>query len=301
MALFVAAAALAACGRGGEFDLGGSGFIRFSVQSLEPSDVLARKWRPVLTDMEASTGLKVRPVFSSSDSGLVQAMRERRMDLGWFSNLSGLEAVRRAGGEVFARTIDPAGGSSSVLIVGVRSKLTLDKVLACGRVLTLGLGEGFSTAGALAPETYLFAPHDIRPVACFRQVRAGSLLGNIGAVAAGQVDVAASSTGALALAREGGRREAEAVRVIWTSPILPQDPIIWRKDLDPAVKEKLRQFFITYARGDTPDAARQRANLKPLAIGGFEAADNNHLLIVRDVEAREKWALARWSGDAAKA
>jgi len=113
--------------------------------------------------------------------------------------------------------------------------------------------------------------------------------------------VATNNTTSMLLNREKGRHETQEVRVIWTSPMLPEDPIIWRKDLDPAVKEKLRQFFITYARGDTPDAVRQRANLKPLAIGGFEAADNNHLLIVRDVEARKNWALARWSGDKAKA
>jgi phosphonate transport system substrate-binding protein len=300
VALLVAGAVLTACGRGGEFDPGGSGVIRFSVLSLEPPDALARKWRPVLSDMEASTGLKVRPLFAGGDAGLVRAMRERRTDLGWFSNLAGLEAVRRADGEVFARTVDPAGGAASVLIVGAKSKLTLDAVLKCGRSLTLGLGEEFSAAGALAPETYLFAPRGIRPATCFRQVRAGGLQSNIAAVAAGQVDVAASSTAALAQTRRGARREAEAVRVIWTSPVLPQDPIIWRKDLDPAIKEKLRQFFLTYGQDVGPAAAAQRANLARIGIGGFKSADDSHLLPVREMEATHVWLEAKASGDKAR-
>ena len=100
--------------------------------------------------------------------------------------------------------------------------------------------------------------------------------------------IATNNSQSLLLNKQSGRTEADKVKVIWTSPTLPEDPMIWRKDLDPAVKEKLRQFFITYARGDTPDAVRQRANLKPLAIGGFEAADNNHLLIVRGALARRE-------------
>ncbi len=40
---------------------------------------------------------------------LIEAMRFKQIDVGWFSNASGLEAVRRANGEVFARTAAPNG------------------------------------------------------------------------------------------------------------------------------------------------------------------------------------------------
>ena len=49
--------------------------------------------------------------------------------------------------------------------------------------------------------------------------------------------------GVIAANRAAGRHEAYQVKAIWTSPTLPQDPILWRRDLDPALKEKLRQFF----------------------------------------------------------
>ena len=46
-------------------------------------------------------------------------MRFKQTDLGWFTNQSGLEAVRRAGGEVFARSVNPSGidGYEAVIIV----------------------------------------------------------------------------------------------------------------------------------------------------------------------------------------
>jgi phosphonate transport system substrate-binding protein len=33
------------------------------------------------------------------------------------------------------------------------------------------------------------------------------------------------------------------IKVIWTSPLIPLDPLVWRKDLDPAVKTKLYSFL----------------------------------------------------------
>ena len=97
-----------------------------------------------------------------------------------------------------------------------------------------------------------------------------------------------------------GDHEAERVRVIWRSPVLPEDPIIWRKDLDPGVKEKLRQFFFTYGQGQGPDAERQRGYMAKVNVGGFKPADDNHLLPVREMEATEHWVEAKDSGDQAQ-
>ena len=82
--------------------------------------------------------------------------------------------------------------------------------------------------------------------------------------------------------------------------MLPEDPIIWRKDLDPALKEKLRQFLLTYGQGPSASAARQRANMARLNIGGFRPADDSFLLPVREMEATELWLAAKETGDKRK-
>ena len=186
--LIAAGAMLAACGRDEEIDSGGSGMIRFSVLSPEPAPALSRAWAPVIADMEASTGLKVKPEFSNNDKALIEALRDRRTDLGRFSNPSGLEAVRLANGEVFARTFDSPGAvpDASILIVSAKSKLTLERILKCDRTLTLAMGEGLSTSTTLAAETYLFAARVVRPVAQFPGRHGGrGAQANLAAVAAG--------------------------------------------------------------------------------------------------------------------
>jgi phosphonate transport system substrate-binding protein len=294
---------LSACGKGaGPTDTGEPGVIRFSVLSTGSAQAMSQYWKPILADMSAETGLKVEPYYSTNYTLLVEAMRFHKTDAGWFSNESGLQAVRRAGGEVFARSVGTNGmdGYESVLIVNAKSRLTLDKVLKCGKTLTFGIGDVLSTSGTLAPMTYLFAPHDIDPKTCFRQVRSASHMANLFAVANGRLDVATNNSISLKLNQESGRPEAGEVRVIWTSPLLPEDPIVWRKDLDPAVKEKLRQFFLTYGQGDSPDAARQRSYLAKVNVAGFKAADDTHLLPVREMEAAQAWIAAKQGGDKAK-
>ena len=93
---------------------------------------------------------------------------------------------------------------------------------------------------------------------------------------------------------------AAKVEVIWESPPLPESSIVVRKDLDPALKEKIRQFFLTYGTGTDEKAAKQREVLKGLAYGGFRPADNSYLNPVREMEAAEALAAARRGGDRAK-
>lgn len=302
--LLAGALALSGCGKSGGADANPAkpGEIRFSILSTESAQNMEQYWAPILADMEKQTGLKVKPFFSNNYTTLVTAMQFKQTEVGWFANLSGLDAVRRANGEVFARTFDPSGtdGYTSVIIVPAKSSLTLDKVLKCDKTLSFGIGDARSTSGTLAPITYLFAPRDIKPETCFKTVRSGSHQNNLFSVANGQLDVATNNSTALRLNHERGLHEADSVRVIWESPTLPEDPIIYRRDLDPAIKEKLRQFFFTYGEGDTPEAARQRANLAKLSIGGFKPADASHLLPVREMEATETWLLAKETHDAAK-
>jgi len=298
--LAVFALTLAACGRGaGSGGPPEKGVIRLSIFAPRPARTERQDWRAILSDMASRTGLKVEASYFANPGQAVEALRRGKTDAGWFSNESGLQAVRRGGGEVFARVVGLADDEAyqSLLIVRARSRLTLERVLTCDRRLTLGLGDGSSASGALAPMAYLFAPRDIDPKICFRQVRRASAAANISGVADGRLDAASTNALTLRQAQAAARPEAGEVRVIWRSPALPQDPIIWRRRLDPGVKEKLRQFFLTYGRGQGPQARRQRANLAKVGAAGFLPADDDHLLPVREMEAAAGWGLAKQSHD----
>jgi phosphonate transport system substrate-binding protein len=298
-----ATAALALAGCGGKPAAKAQDTITFSILSTEKAQNMETYWAPILADMEKSTGLKVKPFFSSSYSALIEAMRFKQVDLGWFSNQSGLEAVRRSNGEVFARTFDASGvdGYYSVIIVPANSPIkTLDDLLKCDKTLNFGMGDIKSTSGTLAPMTGVFIPRGIKPENCFKTVLTANHQSNLFAVANGRLDAATNNSTAIRLNKERGEAQGDKVRVIWQSDRLPEDPIVWRKDLDPAIKEKIRQFFLTYGQGDSPEAVKQRGYMEKLSIGGFKPADDSHLLFVRHMEAMENLGLAQESGDAAK-
>ena len=266
--------ALAACSKPAEKPAA-SNTLTFSIVSTEATQTQMQEWGPFLKDMEKATGLTVKPFFGSNYSALVEAMRFKQTDLGWFTNQSGLEAVRRAGGEVFARTTHPNGhdGYQGVIIAKMGSVTTLDKLLACGQTMDFGMGDAKSTSGTLAPNTYLFGPRGIDPTKCFKTVRSASAEANLFAVGTGVLPAATANTRSMDRLAEIDTPEAKkvmaALQVIWTSPTIPEDPMIWRADLDPAVKKKISDFIFSYGVGDTEDANRQRAILERIQTGPF--------------------------------
>ena len=276
--------------------------LTFSILSAENQQSMGPLWTPLLEDMSKQIGVPVKPYFATNYTSLIEAMRFKQVQLGWFSALPSLEAVNRADGEVIGRVVDAGGEDTyaSVLIVKKGSGLKLDDVLKCDKKLTFGIGDAKSTSGTLAPMTYLFTPKNIEPAKCFKAVRSASHQANVFSVANGVLDVATNNSVGLVFAKRENPKIADQIEVIWKSPPLPESSIVVRKDLDPALKEKIRQFFLTYGTGTGPQADKQREVLKGLAYGGFKPADNSYLDPIREMEAAEDLAAARRSGDAAK-
>ncbi|MDB5435844.1 MAG: phnD [Phenylobacterium sp.] len=279
--------------------------LTFSIVSTEASQTQMQEWAPFLKDMEKAIGMPVKPFFGSNYSALIEALRFKQADLGWFTNQSGLEAVRRAGGEVFARTTHPNGqdGYQGVIVVRKGSGITLDKLLACGKRLDFGMGDAKSTSGTLAPNAFLFGPRGIDPQACFKTVRSASAEANLYAVGSGVLPAATDNTRSMdrlaVIGTPMAQKTLDSLQVIWTSPTIPEDPMIWRADLDPAIKAKVSRFIFSYGVGDTPEARRQRAILERIQTGPFKHADNTHLLPVREMEATGQLVAAKAKGDQA--
>lgn len=299
-----AALVLAGCGKPAETPTAGATptELTFSILSAENQSSMEPLWTPLLTDLSEAIGVKVKPFFATNYTSLVEAMRFKQVQMGWFSAAPALQAVRRADGEVLGRVIDAGGEATykSVIVVRKDSGITLDQVLKCDKTLNFGMGDAQSTSGTLAPMTYLFTPKGIDPAKCFKTVRSVSHQANTFAVANGVVDVATNNTVGLLFFKRQNPALAERLQVIWESPPLPESSIVVRKDLDPALKEKIRQFFLTYGTGADEKAAKQREVLKGLAYGGFKPADNSYLDPVREMEAGEALAAAKRSGDPAK-
>ena len=174
-------------------------------------------------------------------------------------------------------------------------------MLACGKQYDFGIGDAQSTSGTLAPMTFLFNPRGIVPAECFKTVRAANHQANAFSVATGVVAVATSNTvNTVFMVRENPQLAAQ-LEDIWTSPPIPESGIVLREDLDPALKEKIRAFFLGYGQGTGAEADRQRQVLAGLNYSMFRAADDSYLDPVREMVADQKLVEARAKGDTAAA
>ncbi|MDO1559428.1 phosphate/phosphite/phosphonate ABC transporter substrate-binding protein [Brevundimonas sp. 2R-24] len=304
--LIIGAAALgltlASCNQGGEKADGAPETITFAILPAESQASSEPLWRPLIEDMSRETGLNVEMRFVSNYALLVQAMQAGQVQVGWFSALPALEATERANGQVIGRIVDRNGNADyqSVLIVRKGSGITLDDVLACGKRYTFGAGDARSTSGTLAPMAFLFGPRGIEPSECFSQVRAANHQANALGVANGVVDVATNNSVGLVFMARQFPQQAEQLEVIWRSPPIPESSIVVRRDLDPAITEKIRSFFLTYGTAEGAEGERQREILRGLEYGGFREAGDSYLDPIREMEASVALVEARRSGDQAR-
>ena len=266
--------------------------INFGIISTESQQNLKTIWDPFLADMEAQTGLKVNAFFASDYAGVIEGMRFDKVQVAWFGNKSAMEAVDRANGEIFAQSVDSEGnpGYWSLLLANVDSPLTsLDDVLKCDQSLNFGIGDPNSTSGYLVPTTFIFAKNGIDPKKCFKTVRNANHETNLLAVANKQVDVATNNTENLRRLEKTNPAAASKVKVIWQSPLIPSDPIVWNKKLAKDTKDKVMTFFMSYGRQGTPEeVAKARAVLAGLQWAPFRPSSDAQLYPIRIMETAKK-------------
>ncbi len=263
--------------------------INFGVISTEASVNQKKNWQPFIDAMSKATGLKIKAFYATDYAGVIEAMRFNKVHLAWFGNKSGMEAVDRANGEVFAQVVAKNGstGYYSHIIVRADSPYNkLDDILKCDKKLNFGIGDPNSTSGFLVPTSYIFAAREIDPKTCFKTVRNASHQANAMAVAHKQVDAATNNSEDLQRVEHTAPDARKQIKVIWTSPIIPLDPLIWRKDLDASVKTRLYTFLMSYGRlGSDSDIKSEREILANLIWSPFNPSSDRQLIPIRKLEA----------------
>lgn len=259
--------------------------LNFGIISTEASSHLKENWQPIIDDMQKRTGIKINPFFASDYAGIIEAMRFNKVQVAWYGNKAAMEAVDRANGEIFAQMVAPGGhnGYHSLLVVHRDSPLTtLDDVLKNGKSLSFGNGDPNSTSGFLVPSYYVFALNKIDARTHFKTLRSGSHEVNLLAVANKQIDVATNNTENLERFTTKFPDKAKDIKIVWRSPLIPNDPLVWRKDLPADTKKKVRDFFLTYGTG--ADGAREKAAMLKITTDGFRASDDRQLIPIRQLE-----------------
>ena len=258
--------------------------INFGLISTESSQNLKQNWLPLFADLERQTGIKAKPFFASDYAGIIEGMRFKKVQAAWLGNKSAMEAVDRSGAEVFAQQVAANGslGYYSHLVVHRDSALnSVEDVLKNAKSLSFGNGDPNSTSGFLVPGFYIFAKNNVDAKKLFRVSRAANHETNLLTVAMKQVDVATANSEALERLEIVQPEKFKAIKVIWTSPLIPSDPILMLKDLPEATKQKLKDFFYGYGKTD----AKEKETLMNIGkLAGFQASTNAQLIPIRELE-----------------
>jgi phosphonate transport system substrate-binding protein len=263
--------------------------LNFGVISTEASINQKKNWEPFVDAMSKATGLKIKAFYATDYAAVIEAMRFNKVQVAWYGNKSGIEAVDRANGEVFAQTVSKDGstGYHAHIIVRADSPYRkIEDILKCDKSLNFGIGDPNSTSGFLVPTSYIFAARDIDPKSCFKTVRNASHQANAMAVANKQVEAATNNSEDLQRLAHTSPDAHKQLRIVWTSPVIPLDPLVWRKDLDPGIKTKLYSFLMGYGRfGGAEQAKAERDVLASLIWSPFTPSSDRQLIPIRKLEA----------------
>lgn len=280
--LLTACASLALLGFTGAAQAQSLKELNFGIISTESSSNLKTIWLPFLADMEKKLGMKVNGYFAPDYAGIIEAQRFNKVQIAWYGNASAIQAVDRAEGEVFVQTVasDGAPGYWSLLLVHKDSPIkSFEELLKTPGKYSFGNGDPNSTSGFLVPSYYAWGQNNIDIRKHFTRLTSGGHETNALAVANKQVDVATGNTENMDRLQKTAPDKAAQIRVLWKSPLIPSDPIVWRKDLTAEDKAKIKGFFLNYG---TKDEAEKKV-LAALQWAPFKESSNKQLLPIRQL------------------
>lgn len=261
--------------------------LTIGIIPTESSSSAMKGFEPFRADMEKALGIPVKLFMAPDYAGVIEAMRFDKVQIAWFGNKSAIEAVNRADGEVFVQTVDVSGnpGYWSLIVVHKESPFnSIDDIIQNGKTLTFGNGDPNSTSGYLIPTYYIWGQNGIDPIKHFKLVRNANHETNLMAVANKQVDFATNNTENWDKFSKAHPEMIKNVRIVWKSPLIPSDPMVWRKDLPKEWKSKIKGFFLAYGRiGANKD--KELAVLKGMSSGWapFQDSSNHQLLPIMEI------------------
>ncbi|HYB69699.1 MAG TPA: phosphonate ABC transporter substrate-binding protein [Candidatus Bathyarchaeia archaeon] len=254
--------------------------VTFALLSTENASEITRRWGPILAQLEKDLGVKVKSVTATDYRGTIEALRFKKAELGHLGPKSYVEASTNnyANVEPIAQ-LQLANGSlgyRSCLIVHADSDMFSPEDMA-GK--TFAFNDPNSTSGYLVPSAFFMTEMSVDPKKLFSKVTfSGSHEASILAVANKKVEVASTNLPDLQQLTREGKVPRGSLRVIWVSKLIPNDPIVVRKDMPASLRSAIQESLTTMKARD-PEAFKEIGAW----VGGFVPADDAKYQVVRDL------------------
>jgi len=257
----------------------------FGLPSTENAAEITRRWGPILAQLEKDLGVKVKPVTATDYRGTIEALKFKKAEVGHLGPKSYVEASNNnyANVEPVAQ-LQLANGSlgyRSCLIVHADSDIFSPEDMA-GK--TFAFNDPNSTSGYLVPSAFFMMELGVDPKKHFSKVTfSGSHEASILAVAAKKVEIASTNLPDLQQLTRENKVPRGALRVIWVSKLIPNDPIVVRKDLPASFKSAIQESLTTM-RARNPEAFKEIGAW----VGNFVPADDAKYQVIRDLNETAK-------------
>jgi phosphonate transport system substrate-binding protein len=276
---------LAMVGAAGATDPSWPKEVTFGLLSTENAAEITRRWAPILAQLEKDLGVKVKSVTATDYRGTIEALKFKKAELGHLGPKSYVEASNNnyANVEPVAQ-LQLANGSlgyRSCLIVHTDSDIFSPEDMA-GK--TFAFNDPNSTSGYLVPSAFFMMELGVDPKKYFSKVTfSGSHEASILAVSAKKVEIASTNLPDLQQLTRENKVPRGALRVIWVSKLIPNDPIVVRKDLPASFKSAIQESLTTM-RARNPEAFKEIGAW----LGGFVVADDSKYQVIRDLNETAK-------------
>ncbi len=264
--------------------------LTFALLSTESAPEVTRRWEPILAQLEKDLGVKVKPVMASDYRGTIEALKFKKAEIGHLGPKSYVEATNdnyaNVEPVVQIRHSNGSMGYRSCLIVHADSDIFSPEDIG-GK--TFAFNDPNSTSGYLVPMTMFLNEMGINPKQHFSKLTfSGSHEASILAVMNKKVEVASTNLPDVQQLTREGKVPRGALRIIWVSKLIPNDPIVVRKDLPDSLRQAIQDSLVAMQEKH-PEVFATAGSI----VGGFQKVDDAKYQVIRELNETSKRLVAQ--------
>jgi phosphonate transport system substrate-binding protein len=221
-----------------------SGVLKVGIIPAEDARAVVRQSKEVMDQISKTLGMKTEIFVGSDYNATIEAMRSNKVDVALMGAFGYVLATTQAPVEAFAVTVTKASNSPDYhsIIIARKEESDLTSITSL-KGHTFAFVDPSSTSGSLMPKSALVENHIVPENDLKKVIYSGGHDASIIAVAEGKVDAASVADRIYAIACNKKAVDCEKIKVIWTSPAIPNDPLFYRKALSDGMKKKIRDAF----------------------------------------------------------
>ncbi len=226
--------------------------LKVSAIPDEAPTELLRKFKPLGEYLEQKLGMKVEFVPVADYPAVVEALATDRLDMAWLGGFTFVQVhLKSPTATPLVQREQDAKFTSKFITANPEIKSLADL-----KGKTFAFGSISSTSGSLMPRYFMLKDDNIKPETYFSRVAySGAHDATAAWVQAGKVDAGVLNASVWEKLVASGKVDTSKVKVFATTPSYYDYNWTVRGSLDPALKEKIKQAFLSLDPANPADKA----------------------------------------------